>query len=105
MLSKRYRISKEKEVARLMKQGGKIKGDLFDIYYQKGTGEKFVFVVPKRVSKKATRRNRIRRLLSEAVAANFTKFKKDRRVAVLVKKDFADWKSYQVEKELMEKLR
>jgi ribonuclease P protein component len=67
MLPARYRLPKE-QISDLLRHGLKIIGESVVVRYKKTTSNPgFAFVVPAKIDKRATTRNRIRRLLSESV--------------------------------------
>jgi ribonuclease P protein component len=60
------------------KKGGKLlEGDFFNfLFYQKPGGEtKFAFVISKRIDKRASKRNRAKRVLAEVVRKILSKIK------------------------------
>ena len=68
-LNKKNRLKRTKDFEGVFKRGKSIKGEFLFIRYLKNNLEfpRFAFVVSAKVSKKAVVRNRIRRILSEAV--------------------------------------
>ena len=69
MLPKKNRLTKKTDFDKIFKEGEGLKerGLLFKVKTGEGVS-RFGIVVSKKVSRKATERNRIRRILSEAIA-------------------------------------
>lgn len=69
MLPRLYRIKKEKDFERIFKKGTSFKNNLFVLKIVENGLDKsrFAFVVSQKVSKKATERNKLRRIVSEIV--------------------------------------
>ena len=66
MLSKPYRLPAF-EVSRIMKSGKRIVHSGITLIYRPASVSRFAFVVSRKVDKRATTRNRMRRLMSESV--------------------------------------
>lgn len=77
MLSKLNRIKKKKDFDVIFKKGASLKSDLLILKVLKNNFEqsRFGFVVSKKVSKKATVRNKLKRRLSEAVKTELKNIK------------------------------
>jgi ribonuclease P protein component len=77
MLEKDYRITKKKDFEVVFKKGKTIKRGLLICKVLRGSFKKsrFGFVVSKKVSQKATIRNKIRRRLQVAVKEEFLRIK------------------------------
>ena len=67
---------------------------------KKDEEKKFLFVVSKRISKKAVDRNRIRRVLSEVIRLNLDRIRPGVRLSFLVKKVILEWKWEEIKKEM-----
>ena len=69
MLAKNNRLRDKKKISFIFKKGKRTNGSFFSLVYLPSGENNFkaVFLIAKKVSQKATRRNRIRRLLSESV--------------------------------------
>lgn len=70
MLPKNHRFSLNTEFRRIKKEGRLIPGPSFSFLFGKsGSGSlpRFTFIISKKVDKRATARNRVRRRLEEAV--------------------------------------
>ncbi len=59
---------------------------------KKDKEKRFLFVVSKRISKKAVERNRIRRVLSEVIRLNLEKIKPGVRLSFLIRRSILEWK-------------
>ena len=67
MLSSDHRLPKE-EISPLLQRGMHIRSDIIELIYKKTTGvPRFAFIVSTKIDKRATRRNRMRRVMSESV--------------------------------------
>lgn len=106
-MKKINRIQKRSEFERLRDNGRLMPGKLVGMLWLKDENEeenKFGFIISKKISKKAVDRNRIKRLLSEAIKMNLDKIKsKGNKVVFLAKKTMLDKKMAEVvpEMELM----
>jgi len=69
MLPKKYRLKKRKEIEKVFKEGKSKKLNLVFIKFLKNNLEypRFCFIVSKKISNKATKRNKVKRLLREVV--------------------------------------
>ena len=88
VLKKENRISKRKEVEEMKRLRSVYQSPIFGMLLadKKDNQRKFLMVVSKKISKKAVDRNRIRRLLSEAVRLNLEQVREGVRVGFLVRK-------------------
>lgn len=67
MLPSSHRLPRN-EVNRVLRHGYHIREDGVELVYKKvGTTQRFAFIVSKKIDKRATVRNRIRRMMSESV--------------------------------------
>lgn len=95
MLPKQYRLSLKTELSRIKKEGKVIWGKLFNLLVAnqpQATNNqlpvsRFAFVISKKVHKRAVKRNRVRRLLVEAIRSNLGKIKPGFDFVFLVKKE------------------
>lgn len=89
MLKKINRISRKIEFAEVKEKGIMVNTPLFGLKLIKKEDKekKFGFVISKKISKRAVDRNRIKRLLTETVKKNLTKFDEGIRGIFLVKKE------------------
>ena len=69
MLPKKYRLRKRKEIEKIFKEGKSKNLNLVFIRFLKNNlgYPRFCFIVSKKVSNKATKRNKVKRLLREVV--------------------------------------
>lgn len=69
MLAKQYRLKKNKEFDLVFQKGKYIGGSLFFLLFKENklSDNRFGFVIGKKISKKATVRNKIRRRISEII--------------------------------------
>ncbi len=81
MLPKENRLSLKTEFARIRKNGRLFQGNLFSLLAvnqglkTKDQQPKFAFIISKKIHRRATKRNRARRLLTEAVRVFLAKIK------------------------------
>lgn len=95
MLPLKHRLPLRKKFLDLRSSGKFVHGKFFDMIMDDGnvlraTESQFAFVVSKKVSKKAVLRNRVKRLLSEAVLSSIPKLKKKISCAFLAKESAID---------------
>ena len=78
MLSKINRLKKKQEIEKVFGEGKRFKEDFLILKITRNTlsQTRFGFIVPQKVSKKATLRNKIKRRLREIVGKKGGKFKK-----------------------------
>jgi len=78
MLPAKNRLKKKKDFEKIFKEGRGFKEDFLYLKIRRNNlkSSRFGFVVSKKFSLRATKRNRIRRLLSEAVKTNLGRVKK-----------------------------
>lgn len=108
MLPKQHRLSLRKEFNRVKKQGQVFPGRFFSLLVAEQTSlktlflKRFAFIVSKKIAKNATRRNKIRRLLAEAVYTFLPKIKTGFDGVFLTKKTIVDKSFSQIKKEVEE---
>ena len=102
MLAKPHRLKRERDIERLFKKGNKSYADLCMIRFLPNNEElsRFVVAVGKKVSKKAVRRNRIRRQLSELIRLSLDSIEPGYDVAVLVSPKAAEAEFAELESSL-----
>jgi len=87
-LPTRHRLKKKKEFDLVKKEGKLVRDKLFSILFIKdetSDGPKFGLVVSKKIDKRAVERNRIRRLLAEAIAELLAETDKSLKFVILAK--------------------
>lgn len=72
----------------------------FLIYKKDDNLKKFGFVVSKKISKKAVKRNQIRRRLSEIIRNKIEKVENGTRIVFLTKQEILNKKKAEIEKEI-----
>jgi len=91
MLPKKNRLDLKREFLQIKKSGRIIGGESFNFLFQKKATNfcppVFAFVVSKKIEKKATKRNKIKRLLSEAVRSFLIQIRPGVKGVFLVKKE------------------
>ena len=104
MLAKELILKKRKDFELVMKEGKMHQTPLFGLLVyisEEVKDRKFGFLISKKVSKRAVDRNRIKRLLAEAVRKNIDVFSKKAWMVFLAKKTLIDLKYEEVEKEIL----
>jgi ribonuclease P protein component len=104
-LPKNFRLKKEKNFDKVKRQGQIIHSPLFAVSILTGQkkGPKFGLVVSKKIDKKATERNKIRRWLSEAVRSLLPQLRLDIYAVFFVKKQIKQ-SNYQKIKDEIKKI-
>jgi ribonuclease P protein component len=103
VLNKINRISKKKEFQEIKEKGFVYQSPFFGFAVLKKDDDKkcFGFIISKKISKRAVDRNRIKRLLAEAVRQNLDKFQNGFRGVFLVKKNILGIDFETIKKELI----
>lgn len=73
MLPKKYRLSEEKDVLRVLRRGRKAARESFNFWKLRnatGGNSRFVFLVSKKISNKANKRNLVKRRMRHIVGKN-----------------------------------
>lgn len=107
MLKKINRLQKRSDFELLRSKGKFFPGSLFGVSFLKEEEEenRFGFIISKKISKKAVDRNRIKRLLSEAIKNNLSLVKsKGNKVVFLAKKTMLGKKEMEIEEEVKQSL-
>ncbi len=88
-LSKNFRLKKEKDFDKVKRRGQVFQTPLFAVSILTGqdNGPKFGIVVSKKIDKKATARNKIRRRVSEALRTLLPRLRQDIFCVFFVKKE------------------
>jgi ribonuclease P protein component len=108
VLSKKYRLLLNKEFERLRKVGQIQAGPLFGVVIaeqDQPRETKFGFVISRKIDKRATVRNRLKRLLCEAVNRLLPEVKSGYDVLFLAKKPLVGKNLREIEKEVERILR
>lgn len=97
MLSPAYRLPKE-EISQILRRGTHVRSDMVELIYRKTSGvPRFAFIVSTKIDKRATARNRMRRVLSESVRHLMATIQPVDGIFI-AKKNFADLLQTEVEK-------
>jgi ribonuclease P protein component len=96
MLSKEHRLAKTTDIQKAFARGRGFFNPLFTVKYLPGPGRRFTVVVSTKVSKRAVKRNRIKRVAREFIRLRLEKFRPGD-YAIMVKpqaagKEAADWR-------------
>lgn len=99
MLSRSNRIPTS-EVSRILRGGRRIHGDVADIIFQNTQSEynRFAFIVSTKIDKRATTRNRIRRLFNESVRHILPTLTKRQDIIIIARKNISDSRQADIEK-------
>jgi len=107
MLPKQHRLPLRTEFRRIKKQGKFIQGSFFSLIICSRlsvagcqSASRFAFIVSKKINPLATRRNRIRRLLSEAIYSGIAEIKPGFDFVFLVKKSILGKNLTEIKKEI-----
>jgi ribonuclease P protein component len=102
VLKKINRISKKNEFEEVKNKGVMVNTPLFGLKLMKKEDKekKFGFVVSKKISKRAVDRNRIRRLLAEAIRKKLKSFDEGVRGVFLIKREILGKKLIDIEENL-----
>jgi len=101
MLAKKYRLPLKTEFGRIKKQGRLYHSQSFSLLLAKQSGDsRFAFVVSKKIDKRAVKRNRVRRLLTESVRSLLPRLKSGMDVIFLAKKEITGRDFSQLSKEV-----
>ncbi len=95
MLSKKNRLPGSK-IPNILKKGTKKESSLLKIYYELNGNSKFTIICPKKVSKKAVERNKIKRLIREALRKKLDKEEIKINAVILAKKEIIGQKQNQI---------
>lgn len=104
MLPKQYRLPLRTEFKRIKKEGKLFSGKFFSLLVNKQPAgnrpSRFAFIISKKIHKKAIKRNRVRRLLVEAVRGILPKIKPGFDFVFLVKKTILEKKLSEIKNEV-----
>jgi len=94
MLPKKSRLDLKKDFPEIRRNGKLLRGRLFDFLFQKLAADffppTFAFIVSKKIDKRAAKRNRIKRLLSETVRNFLPQLKPGIKGVFLAKKEILE---------------
>lgn len=102
MLPRKYRFPLRTELVRVQEEGKLFQGRLFSLLVAKNEGFKpsrFGFIISTKIHKRATKRNRARRLLVEAIRNLLPKIKPGFDCVFLAKKAIVGKKLTEIKKE------
>lgn len=102
MLPKRLRLSLKTDFARVQKKGRLFQGKIFSLLLskkEKPGPSRFGFIISTKIHKKATKRNRARRLLIEAVQNQLPQIKSGFDCVFLAKKSIIGKELTEIKKE------
>lgn len=105
MLPRKYRLPLRTELNRVKERGNLFQGKLFSLLVEKRKDKKpsrFSFIVSTKIHKRATKRNRARRLLTEAIRPFLSEISPSFDVVFLTKKAIIGKRSVEIKKELQE---
>ena len=104
MLPKSYRLPLKTEFKRLKKNGQIFQGKFFGLLLGKPTSlndvSRFAVIVSNKIDKRAVQRNKIRRLIAEALWSLHPKIKKGMGAVFLVKKTITTASLEEIKKEI-----
>lgn len=99
MLPKRFHLKREEIEDLKKKKGTVLQGKFFGLIYNEGKDRKFALILSNKLCRKATERNRIKRLFYRAVEQK--PFSREGKFLFLAKRSCLDGDLVQFEKELM----
>lgn len=103
MLPRKYRLPLRTELNRIKEKGILIQGKLFSLLVERRDNKeppRFGFIVSTKIHKKATKRNRARRLLTEAIRPLLSKINPGFDVVFLAKKAIIGKELVEIKKEV-----
>jgi len=104
MLPKKHRLPLRTELNRVKKKGILVQGKLFSLLVsrqsKKSQPSRFGFIISTKIHKKAVKRNRAKRLLSEAVTSLFPEMKNGFDTVFLAKKKIIEANPEEIKKEV-----
>ena len=102
MLARQYKLKKTNEFKKNFKQGKSFEKDFIKIKILENTLSisRFACVVSLKISKKANKRNKIKRQLEEIIRLNLDKIKPGFDIIILAKKEIIEKNYLQTEKAL-----
>lgn len=100
MLPKQYRLPLKTDFLRVKKSGRYLNSELLTILYAPSPTLRFGFIVSNKISNKATKRNRIKRLLREAARSLISGIKKPYDFIIIAKPKILGKSLVEIKKEL-----
>lgn len=102
MLPKKFRLQNYNQIEKVKAQGNIYQNPLFGLLVlkRKSDDSRFSFIVSVNISKKSTKRNRIKRLLSEAVRSLLPSIKKGYDCVFLAKKNIIDKSFWEIKNQI-----
>ena len=103
MLRKENRLSQRSDILRVKEEGKLINASLLSLLVYKNKDKelkRFGVIVSKKISKRAVDRNKIKRLIMEALRINLDKIEGGSEILFLVRKNILGKKYDEVEKEI-----
>jgi ribonuclease P protein component len=99
MLPRKYKLKRDNDFKKVFKKGRYCREDFIKARFLKNNLDisRFAFVVSSKVSKKATRRNKIRRRLEEIVRLNFSRIKTGFDMVILTESPITEKKYREIE--------
>lgn len=106
MLPQKNRLKRKKDFNLTFKKGKSFRSKLVEIKLRKveGNEKKFAFVAPVKCFKKATERNRVKRILREIIREKTDKIVNGVNVIFIAKEDFLNHNFEEIEKEVNKSL-
>ena len=107
MLRREYKLKRDNDFKKVFKQGKYFQEDFIKLKILKNklADNRFAFIVGLKVSKKATRRNKIKRQLEEIIRLNLGKMEKGFDLVVLPEKEIISKSYSEIEKNLLNLLK
>jgi len=103
MLPKKFRLSNRKDIIFLKKEGVSMTSKSFGVLYkrnEKNKHSRFGFIVSTKISKKAVERNRVKRMLREAVLFILPQITKEYDILFLASRSMLRLKQEEIKKEV-----
>lgn len=102
MLPRKFRLPLKTEYFRIKKTGHYLNGEFVTILYSPSSLglPRFAFVVSKKISNKATKRNRVKRLIGEAVRSLIPEIKKPADFIIMAKPKILEKELLEIKEEL-----
>ncbi|MDZ7798842.1 MAG: ribonuclease P protein component [Patescibacteria group bacterium] len=105
MLAKKFRLSKEKAFKKVYQKGKFFFTSNINLRFANNQAKntRFGFVISKKISKKATVRNKIKRQLSEIIRKHLNSIVKEKDIIIKVKKPYIK-KSFKEKEQILVKI-